>query len=86
MDNLPMLSKITYVFTQEGNTDGTTEFVEELTVEVEGVFDIIKDGGYLVLRTSTGWSINDPNDLNYIFDTVIKNNNIQYDKSLINEK
>lgn len=86
MDNLPMLNKITYVFTQEGNTDGTTEDVEELIVEVEGVFDIVKDGGYFVLRTSTGWSIDDPNDLNYIFDTVMKNNNIQYNKSLINEK
>ena len=72
MDNLPMLNKITYVFTQEGNTDGTTEDVEELIVEVEGVFDIVKDGGYFVLRTSTGWSIDDPNDLNYIFDTVMK--------------
>lgn len=77
----PMLSKITYVFTQEGNTDGTTEEVEELIVEVEGVFDILKDGGYLVLRTSTGWSIDDPNDLNYIFDAVLKNNKIHYDKS-----
>ena len=86
MENKPTLSKITYVFNQDGNTDGTTEFVEELTVEIEGVFDIVKDGGYFVLRTSTGWSIDDPNDLNYIFDTVIKNNNIQYDKSLINEK
>lgn len=70
----PTLSKITYVFNQDGNTDGTTEDVEELIVEVEGVFDIVKDGGYFVLRTSTGWSIDDPNDLNYIFDTIMKNN------------
>ena len=74
MVNEPTLSKITYVFNQDGNTDGTTDYVEELIVEVEGVFDIVKDGGYFVLRTSTGWSINNPSDLNYIFDTVMKNN------------
>lgn len=72
MEDKPMLNKITYVFTQEGNTDGTTEDVEELIVEVEGVFDILKDGGYIVLRTSTGWSIDEMEDLNYIFEQVKK--------------
>lgn len=63
------LDKITYRFSQEGNTDGTTktegyEGFEELIVEVEGpVGSIITDGGYLVLRTPTGWSINDHSDL-----------------------
>ena len=66
MVNEPTLSKITYVFNQDGNTYGAIEDGEELIVEVEG--------GYFVLRTSTGWSIDDPNDLNYIFDTIMKNN------------
>lgn len=70
MDNI-QLSKITYVFTQEGNTDGTTSDIEELIVEVEGL-DILKDGGYIVLRTSTGWSITEVEDLNYIFEQVKK--------------
>lgn len=71
MEDKPILSKITYVFAQEGNTDGTTSDIEELTVEIEGI-DILKDGGYIVLRTSTGWSINEMEDLNYIFEQVKK--------------
>ena len=74
MVNKPILSKITYVFNQDDYIDGAIEDVEELIVEVKGVFDIVKDRSYFVLRTSTGWSIDDPSDLNYIFDTVMKNN------------
>lgn len=70
MEN-PLLHYVKFCFTQEGNTDGTTNDVEELIVEVEGL-DILKDGGYVVLRTSTGWSINELEDLNYIFEQVKK--------------
>lgn len=70
MEN-PLLQYVKFYFTQEGNTDGTTNDVEELIVEVEGL-DILKDGGYIVLRTSTGWSINEGEDLNYIFEQVKK--------------
>lgn len=70
MEN-PLLQYVKFYFTQEGNTDGTTSDVEELIVEVEGL-DILKDGGYIVLRTSTGWSINEIEDLNYIFEQVKK--------------
>jgi hypothetical protein len=68
MEN-PLLQYVKFYFTQEGNTDGTTDDVEELIVEVEGL-DILGDGGYIVLRTSTGWSINEREDLNYIFEQV----------------
>ncbi len=68
----PTLSKITYLFYQEGNTDGTTDETEELIVEVESVFDIIEEGGYMVIRTPTGWSINNKEELNYIFDIISK--------------
>lgn len=68
----PTLSKITYSFYQEGNTDGTTDETEELIVEVEGVFDVIEEGGYMVMRTPTGWSINNKEELNYIFDIISK--------------
>lgn len=58
----PILGKITYEFSQEGNTDGTTAEYEELNIEVEGCFDILKEGGYMVIRTKTGWSINNPEE------------------------
>lgn len=59
----PVMYKITYEFYQEGNTDGTTAETEELIVEVESIGDIEQDGGYFVLRTPTGWSIEDSSDL-----------------------
>lgn len=59
----PVMYKITYEFYQDGNTDGTTAETEELIVEVESIGDIVKDGGYFVLRTPTGWSIEDSSDL-----------------------
>ena len=59
----PMMSKISYKFYQEGNTDGTTAETEELIVEVESIGDIEQDGGYFVLKTSTGWSVNDSDEL-----------------------
>ena len=58
------LNKITYDFSQEGNTDGTTDRYEELVVEVQGPSgSILEEGGYLVLRTPTGWSINNLEEL-----------------------
>jgi len=58
------LSKIVYTFAQEGNTDGTTSETEELIVTVDsGHGGIEKEGGYLVLRTDTGWSINDAKEM-----------------------
>ena len=59
----PVMCKITYEFYQEGNNDGTTVETEELIVEVESIGDIEEDGGYFVLRTPTGWSINDSDEL-----------------------
>lgn len=58
------LDKITYEFSQEGNTEDTTEENELLTVEVQSCCgSIIDEGGFIVIRTSTGWSINDPSEL-----------------------
>ena len=62
MENELWLSEAKFVFTQPGNSSGTTEEYEELIVEVEGEGDISK-GNFLVLRTPTGWSINNPEEL-----------------------
>ena len=66
----PVMCKITYEFYQEGNTDGTTSETEELIVEVESIGDIEEEGGYFVLKTSTGWSINDSSELVDIINRV----------------
>lgn len=72
------LHKITYEFSQEGNTDGTTEEMEELTVEIQSCTGSIeKEGGYLVLRTKTGWSINDATELVELLDLVEKGVNLK---------
>jgi hypothetical protein len=58
------LDRIVYSFSQEGNTLGTTDEVEELTITVETPLgDIRKDGGFLVIQSSTGWSIDEPHEL-----------------------
>lgn len=70
------LEKVTFEFSQEGNTDGTTgtpesEGWEILTVEVQsGLKSIQDEGGYLVLRTQTGWSINEPKELEQLLSYV----------------
>ena len=66
----PVMCKITYEFYQEGNTDGTTAETEELIVEVESIGDIEQDGGYFVLKTSTGWSVTDSDELVDIINRV----------------
>jgi hypothetical protein len=59
----PILNSIVYNFTQEGNTNGSTVGThddEELSITVEAALGSIDtDGGFLIIRTSTGWSIND---------------------------
>lgn len=65
----PVLERVIFEFTQEGNTDGTTGLPEtdgweELTIEVQSATEsLLKGPGYFVLRTRTGWSINDYQEL-----------------------
>jgi len=72
MDDI-FLNKITYEFSQEGNTNGTTDDDEILIVEVESSYaNIAKSGGFLTLRTNTGWSINNSNELLELLKAVEK--------------
>ena len=64
------LSKVSFEFTQKGNTSGTTNEYEELTVDLEGSGDIEADGYYMVLRTSTGWSIDTPDEFLHLLKEV----------------
>lgn len=63
-ENRYFLDHITYEFSQEGNTEDTTAADELLTVEVQScVGSIVDEGGFIVIRTSTGWSITEPSEL-----------------------
>lgn len=77
MERTWTLSKVTYEFYQEGNTDGTTSECEELNVEIQSCTGCLtKEGGYFVLRTPTGWSVNDIDELQDIFNFVKQSLNI----------
>ena len=56
------LHRVTFMFTQEGNEAGSTSNYEELKVEFENVL-LCPPSGYIVLRTNTGWSIDNPEEI-----------------------
>lgn len=65
------LSKVIFEFFQEGNTDGTTEESEVLTVEMQSCLDSLDQGrGYMVLRTNSGWSFDSVSELTDIINCV----------------
>lgn len=69
----PILESICYKFSQLGNGDGTTDDYEELSIEVQSsCSNLLKDSGYLVLRTPTGWSINSSSELIDLLDIIGK--------------
>ena len=70
MESESWLAEAKFVFTQPGNTSGTTDEYEELIVEVEGIGDISKEN-FLVIRTN-GWSIDEPKELVNILKRVKK--------------
>lgn len=70
-DNEVSLDKISYTFIQEGNTLGTTELDETITINVEApVGDIVEHGGFLVIRSETGWSIDNPKEFMNLLNLV----------------
>jgi hypothetical protein len=79
MIDKPKLEKCSFTFNQEGNCNGTTEEYEELIIECQSSLGVDNDEGcYYVLKTSTGWSIDSVNDLQFLFDRI--NKVIQGDK------
>lgn len=66
----PELNKASFHFTQEGNTEGTTSDIEEITIDYEVVAD---EGGFFVLRTE-GWSIDNVEELSELLDRIKKIN------------
>jgi len=71
MSDKPTLENCSFTFVQEGNCNGTTDKYEELTIECESSLGIDNDGGcYYVLKTETGWSIDNVNDLQELLDRI----------------
>jgi hypothetical protein len=71
MNKKPKLEKCSFTFTQDGNCNGTTDEVEQLRINCESSLGIDEDEGcYYVLKTGTGWSIDNVNDLQELFDRI----------------
>lgn len=68
MTKKPSLFRATFEFIQDGNSDGTTEDIESLTIECEGLDAL---GCYYVLKTE-GWSIDSPDEIKELIDRVNK--------------
>jgi hypothetical protein len=64
------LSEAKVQFTQDGNTLGTTDETEILDISFEN--QLPGDETFMVLRTTTGWSMNDASDLTKILKQVHK--------------
>lgn len=67
----PKLANASFTFWQEGNSDGTTDDIEEITISVAGTLTV-SDGYYYTIKTETGWSINDISELEDIFNRISK--------------
>ena len=73
MTEKPKLEKCSFTFSQEGNCNGTTDEFEELVIECESSLGIDRDEGcFYVFKTSTGWSMENANDLQGLFDRINK--------------
>lgn len=59
----PDLVESTATFTQEGNTLGTTSFIEELTVRRENSGTSDSDDAFFYVIVTTGWSFDSPEAL-----------------------
>ena len=73
MSDKPNLQKCSFTFVQEGNCNQTTDEYEELIIECESSLGIDNDEGcFYVLKTETGWSIDDVNDLTELITRINK--------------
>jgi hypothetical protein len=69
----PKLERCSFVFSQEGNTNGSTDTYEELTILCESPLGIDNDQNcYYILKTETGWSIDNLSELKELFDRIDK--------------
>jgi hypothetical protein len=70
----PQLYKASFQFTQPGNTNGTTDETEILTIDCESVYGYDEEPGrcFFVIKSETGWSIDSMTELQELFDRIQK--------------
>lgn len=59
----PKLEKASFSFCQEGNTTGTTDEVEYITIEAENLILNERNGECFFVIKTDGWSIDDIEEL-----------------------
>jgi hypothetical protein len=65
----PEIFNISINFSQRGNTMGTTDGYEDLNLKLEFPAGE-KDGAFYVLKTESGWSIDDKEDIQKLIDVA----------------
>ncbi len=68
----PKLIKCSFTFDQEGNCNGTTGEIETLLIECESSLGIDNDEGCFYVLKTDGWSIDNVNELQELFDRINK--------------
>ncbi len=70
MSDKPQLESASYKFTQLGNCNGSAGDYESLTIDFESSLGLdLDEGGYFVLKTE-GWSIDEVQDLEELFNRI----------------
>ena len=70
MEEQPLLEKVTFEFSQEGNCiDGDIETIE---IRCDSSLGIDADGGCFYVLKTEGWSINSVEELETLFDRISK--------------
>jgi hypothetical protein len=72
MSDKPKLIKCSFTFDQEGNGNGTTNDIETLIIECEASLGIDNDEGCFYVLKADGWSIDNVNELQELFDRIQK--------------
>ena len=67
--NKPSLFKASFEFIQDGNTNGSTSDIETLIIDCE---NIDADGCYYVLKSDTGWSIDNLDEIKELIERINK--------------
>ena len=68
----PSLVECSFTFDQEANCNGATGDREILTIECESSLGIDFDKGCFYVLKTDGWSIDNVNDLQLLFDRINK--------------
>ena len=72
MSDKPKLEKCSFSFMQDGNTNGSTDEYEELTIECESSLGIDNDEGCFYVLKTNGWSIDNISDIQELLDRINK--------------